>query len=135
MWNTILIIFGLFWLFAALVSMTKTGDFEAADIVLLIILGLLPLSYGIWKKYLKKKQQWETQEQILEKHVLRLAKSMQGRVTVVDVAQKTPLSLEKAQKQLDEFVTRGYADYEVGDKGAIIYRFFMLENPRPENQK
>ncbi|EJL40270.1 hypothetical protein BAG01nite_31650 [Brevibacillus agri] len=55
--------------------------------------------------------------------VLDIARENDGYVTVVDIATKSTLSLEEAQKILDDLQKKGHADLSVTKSGDILYYF------------
>ena len=58
-----------------------------------------------------------------ESQILQLARRFGGKLTPVELASNTQLSLEEADKALEEFVRKGYAEMTVTDVGSIIYEF------------
>jgi hypothetical protein len=69
----------------------------------------------------------------IEKQVLVAAKEENGVVTPALVALKTELSIQEAEKKLDEMAQKGYTVMQVRDNGRIEYEFpeFM---PRIEGE-
>jgi hypothetical protein len=61
-----------------------------------------------------------------EKIILQIARDKNGIVTPMDVAVESPISLDEAKKELDIFVTKGFADMEVSQSGMVVYRIFGL---------
>lgn len=60
---------------------------------------------------------------VLEAKILRLARNFHGRLTPLELAANSSLSLEEADNVLENIVRRGYANMEVSDTGAIVYEF------------
>lgn len=58
-----------------------------------------------------------------ETQILQLARKFHGRLTPVELASNTHLSLEEADKALEEFARKGYAEMTVTDSGSIVYEF------------
>ena len=58
-----------------------------------------------------------------EKQILLAAKENGGVVTPALVALKTELSIQEAEKALEEMAQRGYANMRVTDSGRIEYEF------------
>ena len=59
----------------------------------------------------------------METTILKLARQYKGRLTPVELAVNSSLSLEDAEKVLEEIVRKGYANMTVADTGTIIYEF------------
>lgn len=59
----------------------------------------------------------------LETTILKLARKFQGRLTPLELAANSSLSLEEADKSLEDFVRKGYANMIVTDVGNIVYEF------------
>lgn len=59
----------------------------------------------------------------LETTILKLARKFQGRLTPLELAANSSLSLEEADKSLEDFVRKGYANMIVTDAGNIVYEF------------
>ena len=64
--------------------------------------------------------------------VLKIARRQGGRVTPALVAVDTPLSVEEAERALDQMVSGGYATMAVADDGRVEYEFReFLPPPAP----
>ncbi|MBD3304743.1 NINE protein [candidate division KSB3 bacterium] len=59
----------------------------------------------------------------LEKTILKLAREFRGRLTPVELAANSTLSIEDADKALEDVVRRGYANITVTESGSIVYEF------------
>jgi hypothetical protein len=67
-----------------------------------------------------------------EHAILRIAKENKGVVAPSDVALAANISLDEARKNLDEMVSKGYADMRVRRTGVIVYTIpEMLDNDAP----
>lgn len=62
-------------------------------------------------------------EKKLEDTILRLARKFQGNLTPLELAANSSLSLDEADKALENIVRKGYANMKVTDEGTIIYEF------------
>jgi len=62
-------------------------------------------------------------EKTLENTILKLARKFRGQLTPLELAANSSLSLEEADKSLENFVRKGYANMKVTDEGTIIYEF------------
>lgn len=61
-----------------------------------------------------------------EKQILDIAKKHGGKITVTQVAMDTDLSIEQAEKKLQDLVKSGYVQMNVTDNGVMIYEFMEL---------
>lgn len=59
----------------------------------------------------------------VEKQILRAAKEEKGIVTPALIALKTDLSIQEAEKKLDELAQNGYTMMQVRENGRIEYEF------------
>jgi len=83
----------------------------------------------------KTKEEPETGK-ALETKILRLARSFHGRLTPLELAANSSLSLEEADNVLENIVRRGYANMEVSDSGSIVYEFpGFLELTPPKHKE
>lgn len=62
-------------------------------------------------------------EKKLEVTILKLARKFQGRLTPVELASNSSLSLDAANTALENIVRKGYANIFVTDAGTMIYEF------------
>lgn len=62
-------------------------------------------------------------EDNLERAILTAAKEAKGRVTPTIIALNTSVSLENAEKALEDMVRRGYASMDIRDNGTVEYVF------------
>ena len=62
-------------------------------------------------------------QKALETTVLQLARTFQGRLTAVELSTNSVLSLEQAEKELENFVRKGYAEMIVTKSGSMVYEF------------
>lgn len=62
-------------------------------------------------------------EKKLEDTILKLARKFQGNLTPLELAANSSLSLDEADKALENIVRKGYANMKVTDEGTIIYEF------------
>jgi hypothetical protein len=59
----------------------------------------------------------------LENTILKLARRFRGKLTPLELAANSSLSLDEADKSLEELVKKGYANMTVTDEGNILYEF------------
>ena len=98
-------------------------------IVVGILVGVLPLITGIQKlikRSVRKRKETETKPAALEGEVLKAAKELGGRVTVVQIAAHTGRPLDEVQTALDAMTRKGYVSQEVLETGVIRYDFPSL---------
>lgn len=131
----LLIAWGSFWTLTMAISMGEKGIFNVSDMLAGLLLGVLPLGYAIYRIRFLNKKRIKQEKDWAEKQILQIARQKSGLISVVDVAQTTNLSLDMAQKELDDLVKRGFADYEVKQNGSIFYRFFMVESSSPSSKR
>lgn len=55
--------------------------------------------------------------------LLQFAKSHHGRITPIEVASESDLTIDKARTELDHFCKIGAADLQVSESGAMVYVF------------
>lgn len=82
----------------------------------------------IKQKYTNEYRNYNTKrtKQDIEKQILKLAKNNNGKLTVTHTAMETGLSIEEAEKYLQNMVKSGYVSMNVNDNGVIIYEFLEL---------
>ena len=71
----------------------------------------------------------------LEAKILKLARNFRGRLTPLELAANSSLSLEEADRALEDIVRRGYANMAVSDSGNIMYEFSGFLELAPPPQK
>lgn len=88
-----------------------------------IIMGIIPLYFGLrlLKSIKNSINQFENAHH--EKIVLNLARQNQGTITATEITMNSEYSIEESRKMLDDMVIKGYATSEVTDEGAVKYVF------------
>lgn len=99
-------------------------------VIPLTLIGLIPLCMGIAGLFKKKEKlpapdNWRKKDQ--EKEILKLAAKANGKITALQAASETSLSIEEAKQTLDEMVKNGYASMEVEESGLLVYEFPELQ--------
>jgi hypothetical protein len=97
----------------------------------LVFAGILPLAEGLRRLRQERapRRALEEEPQVLlsgaaaEKQILLAAKEEKGLVTPALVALKTELTIQEAEKLLEEMARKGYAVMHVRDDGRIEYEF------------
>ncbi len=91
------------------------------------LLGLAPLLSGISKVIRGHRKgvsrNPEMDKNTREKTVLAFAKSNLGRVTVLQLAGSTDLSIDEAKDTLDSLVANDYAQLHIEENGSLLYEF------------
>lgn len=59
----------------------------------------------------------------LETRVLRLAEQHRGRLSVPMVASRLGVTMDDAERQLDDFAAHGHAEVNASDEGVLVYDF------------
>ncbi len=98
-------------------------------IVVGILVGVLPLISGIQKlvkRSLQRKSKRTVEPVELEGRLLKAAKELGGRVTVVQIAAHIGRPLDEVQGALDLMTSRGYVSQEILESGIIRYDFPAL---------
>ncbi len=113
-----------------------------SDLIAVIFFGVLPIIVGIVllrSNYQNQKRAREAQERALkeekEGEIIRLAQRKKGRLTVTEVAAATSLTLEEAEKILQEMVTRGYVGLKVTNSGILVYEFYEITRGDKDSAK
>ena len=96
----------------------------------LVFAGVLPCIRGGVKFLTDLKLRNERQKMLplrkeegLERAILSAAKEANGRVTPTIIALNSNVSLQDAEKALEDMVKRGYAGMDVRDNGTVEYIF------------
>jgi len=96
----------------------------------MVFAGVIPLIRGGFRFFTNRQLPEEGRQRLLEsksasieRSILSVAKSENGRITPALVALNTDTTLEDAQKALEEMVKRGYAGMDVRDNGTVEYVF------------
>jgi large subunit ribosomal protein L7/L12 len=93
-----------------------------------IILGVPAGAGGAWIVWgVKKKDQklQKTLDSHIETTFLELVQANQGKISTLDFAIATKLSLEDSKQYLDQKAKQLNADFNVSEDGAISYQFFI----------
>jgi hypothetical protein len=123
----------LFWgLVFVGINFDASADAEEKSSVMLgsLLLGGPPAVLAGWlfwgmhhdrKRHLQAQQESELDK--LQRVFYELLDANQGRVTVFQFARTAEVSAPEAKAYLDDRAKEFEADFDVGDEGAIIYRF------------
>lgn len=96
----------------------------------LMFAGLIPLSVGLKRYFNRRKNKKELKEPktisktSMEKEILQLARSNNGRVTVLQAASDTSMSIDEAKDTLDNLVKHSHAQLQIEDSGLLVYEFY-----------
>lgn len=105
----------------ALITDGKDDKEIAGHIALLVFLGILPMVAGVlWFRYLVKQQKAGIQRD-MERIILNVATQAGGKVTPLEVARATELTMQEAKQYLDEMQRNGLINLFVTEEGNILY--------------
>ncbi|MEO0455845.1 MAG: hypothetical protein AAF152_04580 [Cyanobacteria bacterium P01_A01_bin.114] len=124
-------LFGLGGLFAA-VSVDALLDPQEEDRVLSVLVGsvmaAVPAAGGIWlwrSANAPRLKAQAAEAQRLQSVFYQLVEEKQGKFTLIEFAIAAQLPGDKARAFLDEQSKSFGADYDVTDKGDIVYQFLL----------
>ncbi len=109
-----------------IINPNSTKDWKEGALVGVLILGLPSTAIGtwlIWKLYQEHQQRIKKLNLEKEQFFLRLLEEKEGTITVRNFALSAQISLEEAQKYLNEKAQQLNANYESTEEGGIIYKF------------
>lgn len=92
----------------------------------LAFLGLPSTALGAWLVWDLRQHQQQSSEALLqqqEQQFLKLLQAHGGKLTVIQFATETQMSLEDSKEFLDQQAKFLNASFDVSDTGAIVYRF------------
>jgi uncharacterized membrane protein len=92
----------------------------------MVFAGVMPMAEGIRRLTQERaaRPRAELKEEAsAEKQVLQAAKEERGLITPALVALRTELSIQEAEKLLDDMAQKGYAVMHVTDSGRVEYEF------------
>lgn len=127
-----LVAFGLFFTLAFFIAISESG-YTSTDGVMVIFLGLIPLGLGSWLIFLANKNTKLQLYREMERTVLELAKKSDNKLTALELASNTNMSVKESTDLLNHFHTEGYAQISHATTGAIIYEFPDLLSRNQKN--
>jgi class 3 adenylate cyclase/F0F1-type ATP synthase assembly protein I len=113
---------------------------QAGSVWMIIVgtlVGVFPLISGVQKlvkQLLRTRTERTRKPAAIEGEILKAAKELGGRVTVVQMAAHTSRALDEVQKALDAMTSRGYVVQEVLESGVIRYDFPALTSDGEESR-
>lgn len=115
------------------------APFTTATLIALLLGVGLPV--GIATRMLLNKggeqrrlqKQGELRSRTVEAEVLRIAKTHNGKLTIVEIVSELAITSEEAQTAVDSLVRQQVADIEVTDSGVLVYTFYDIKH-LPEKQ-
>jgi uncharacterized membrane protein len=132
-----LIVFGLTMFAGAIININegKSSRTISTDLMLLPILSFVPLFGGAYWLYSINRAQSQKQFNIDRKTILSLAANSGGKISLLEVAQKTSLSQDQAQKHLTEMQKAGLVELRVTEQGDILYEIkgIIISNEQKDN--
>jgi hypothetical protein len=123
-----MIVFGLFLGFGGTLNYLDNKDTLLKWIVGEIILGILPIFFGVLLLTKIRKKIKSLDKDDLENKIFQLASKSCARLTIADVSMNTNLTTAESKKILDEFCLNGFAEILVSDSGVIVYYFKNIIN-------
>lgn len=133
------------WLLLALSAFMLIGYFGAevsgfAAVFALLVAVVLPAAGGIallrrpgGSRRLAARRE-ELRRDTLQSEMLRLARSHDGRLTVVEAVSELGVSPDEAKEALDGLALRDLADFEVTDSGTVVYVFREIQRLDEKHQ-
>jgi hypothetical protein len=118
------IAFGIAWI--AMFSAGRAGWFFVFP---MLFAGIMPMVEGIRRLAVARQskpiaaQPKKPSVASIEKQILLTAKEENGVVTPALIALKTELSIQEAEKKLDEMAQSGYTMMQIRENGRIEYEF------------
>jgi len=95
----------------------------------LMVVGIIPLFLGFFKKQKLKKIRAEIQNIEKINSILRLAKTQNGILKVAEVSLHLGISVDEARIRLEEAVQKGICRLEIDEEGNISYIFpYLISN-------
>ncbi|MCG8460262.1 MAG: hypothetical protein MI919_28600 [Holophagales bacterium] len=88
-----------------------------------VALGILPLACGTLLVRRALHAAARRRKEAMERSILELAAASGGRLSAVDVARATPLTLDEAKTTLDTLHLAGHCRTELGDDGSLTFSF------------
>ena len=118
-----LIVFGVVMLAGAIININEgTSDNKTStDLMLIPIFALLPMLGGAYWLYSINTKDRLEQSAVEQRMILSLAARLGGKISILDVAQHTPISQSQAQKHLSDLQKIGAVELRVTDSGEILY--------------
>lgn len=83
-----------------------------------LILGLPTTAWGSWLAIDSRRRQ-----QQMESTFVRLLKASEGAVTILQLAETANVTIVEARSYLEDKAVELHCDFEITDRGGIIYHF------------
>ncbi len=133
--SVILIIFGLLMI-AGMILGRDHGTSKnslAADLVMVVIVGLVPLLTGIFMIRSANQNKKRTTINQTEVAVLRQAQAQEGRITIAEAALSLQTSIAEAKEVLDKMQSNSIFEIALTEDGTLIYQINQsLNRIKPE---
>lgn len=120
---SVAVLLGLVGLTIAVVVTLFRNDDSWIPLMLGVGLGLLPMLVAFWLFRSVWRSSSRRRGELLERQVLQLAVRVGGRLTPMQVARSTQLTLEESKALLDRLDIEGHCNIELAENGVISYRF------------
>jgi hypothetical protein len=120
--------------FLALGFVRSDAGFTLPTLIALVLGVALPA--GIATRMLLNKSGEQTRLQrhaelrlrTVEAEVLRIAKSHDGKLTIVEIVSELAITPDEAKAAVDSLVRQQLADIEVTDSGVLVYAFHDIQH-------
>jgi DNA-binding transcriptional ArsR family regulator len=118
-----LIVFGVIMLAGAIININegRSSTKLSTDLMLIPIFALLPMFGGAYWLYSIHTKNRKEQIAVEQRMILSLAARLGGKISILDIAQHTPIPQAQAQKHLSELQKIGAVDLRVTESGEILY--------------
>lgn len=91
-----------------------------------LVLGLPLTISGGWLIWNLSQQHQQQKENYLHSKFFHLIEKGHGSITVLNFAMEAKISSEESRQYLEEYSKKFNADFEVTDKGNVVYKFDVL---------
>ncbi|MFC4321389.1 hypothetical protein [Litchfieldia salsa] len=116
-------------LFSILIFIGITIDLSSeslwVNILLYVFVSILPGIGGFFlcKWAIQADKGKRTKYEELENTVFKVAENRGGRLTPIELAMDTDLTLEESKALLEKWALKGYVTIKVSESGALVYEF------------
>ena len=116
-------LFSLFMVAAAVGDLYTGSDTETGVLVGLLLFFLATLAGGAYLSYSSRRKKKATSDEATERAVLKVIMAKGGRITPVEVAAETTLSVRQSRMALERLCTLGLGSLQITDSGELVYVF------------
>ncbi len=116
-------LFSLFFVVVAINDIVKGVEDKGNVMWGLLVFFALTCAGGFYLTHILRRKRKRKGAEETERKVLNVIASKGGRVTPIEVASKTDLSVDECQKLLDKLCEKGMGQLQVTDQGSLVYTF------------